>query len=57
VHAGGAERRQRGVGGGKEMGWLINNEPSPRGNYGPTHPTSQARKCKLSSVLLFIVVN
>jgi hypothetical protein len=27
------------------------------GNYGPTHPISQARKCKLSSVLLLIVVN
>jgi hypothetical protein len=27
------------------------------GNYGPAHPISQARKCKLSSVLLLIVVN
>jgi hypothetical protein len=27
------------------------------GSYGPTHPISQARKCKLSSVLLLIVVN
>ena len=27
------------------------------GNYGPAHPISQARRCKLSSVLLLIVAN
>jgi hypothetical protein len=30
--------------------WASTNGP---GNYGPTHPISQARKCKLSSVLRF----
>jgi hypothetical protein len=31
--------------------------PNTAGNYGPAHPISQARRCKLSSVLLLIAVN
>jgi hypothetical protein len=64
-----ATRRARGAIGSELKPGVAGGEPGPlrgqarwlgyllSGNYGPAHPISQARKCKLSSVLLSIVAN